>query len=775
MDYRLGRIVMLTKHTRKLVGLYIALLTVSSVSLYAQGFVRQGNKVICDNVRFDVLSGASIRMQFSPSRDFLNAPSAVVLNRNVGTTDFKTGEEKGWLVINTGKTTIRYHIGSGEFNSQNLSISWEADGQTHNWKPGDIDNENLGGTISSFNAIEKETKPEGKLPAFPPGFLSRSGYFLLNDSCSPVWDKKKDWVIPRKEKNNQDWYFFVYGRDYKSFFREYTALTGNIPMIPRYTLGGWVTDLNFEYTNQTYTENEVKEIVNRFRKENIPLDVLVLDFGWHLFGWKGGFDWSPIFPDPKGFMDWAHTNGVKVTLNDHPSCGLFYKDSHVKDIRKKLGISVPATNSENKTEPNVPFNLADNKVADVFMDLHNSMVDDGTDFWWIDGASAKMEGLDDQMWTNRVYYDLTQQHTNKRGFIFSRYGGPGSHRYPACFTGDCYSNWKVLEYEIPYTTKAGNVLIPYVTHDIGGFWGKLTDEYELYARWVQFGALSPMLRLHSSTENPEENARLPWNYGQKGIDLCRKFFQLRYSLIPYIYTYTRAAYETGLPIVRPLYLQYPQLEDAYKYEHEYLFGEELLVAPVVQPGDKDGIAVKTVYFPPGKWFDYFTADAYEGNQTIDYKCPLDRMPIFVKAGAIIPMQSDMAYTNEKTTDPLIINIYGGDNGSFNLYEDDGDSLDYSVGKFGLTPITFTEDKGNYQISIGRTEGKFKGQLEKRGYVVKLHNLSMPKTIKVNDSLLTQKQKDLKGEGWLSDERENIVIIELDRKSIRKSVKLTIAM
>jgi hypothetical protein len=124
---------------------------------------------------------------------------------------------------------------------------------------------------------------------------------------------------------------------------------------------------------------------------------------------------------------------------------------------------------------------------------------------------------------------------------------------------------------------------------------------------------------------------------------------------------------------------------------------------------------------------------------------------------------------------LIINIYGGDSGSFNLYEDEGDSLDYSIGKFGRTPITFTENEGNYQICIGQTVGKFKGQLEKRGYILKLHNLSMPKTIKVNDSLLTQKQKDLKGEGWLSDERENIVIIELDRKSIRKSVKLTIAM
>jgi alpha-glucosidase (family GH31 glycosyl hydrolase) len=184
--------------------------------------------------------------------------------------------------------------------------------------------------------------------------------------------------------------------------------------------------------------------------------------------------------------------------------------------------------------------------------------------------------------------------------------------------------------------------------------------------------------------------------------------------------------------------------------------------------------VKTVYFPPGKWFDYFTADAYDGNQTIDYKCPLDRMPIFVKAGAIIPMQPDMAYTGQKAINPLIIDIYGGDNGSFNLYEDDGESLDYNAGKFSRTPITFTENKDNYQICIEPTQGKFKGQLEKRGFILKLHNVSIPKSVKLNETLLTQKQKDVKGDGWLRDGKEKIVVIELNKRPIRKLIKLSIA-
>ncbi len=212
--------------------------------------------------------------------------------------------------------------------------------------------------------------------------------------------------------------------------------------------------------------------------------------------------------------------------------------------------------------------------------------------------------------------------------------------------------------------------MPYITHDIGGFIGPKVS-FDLYARWIQFGALSPFLRLHSAHENPQEgNVRMPWTYGDKGIELAKKFFRLRYNLIRYIYTYCRLATDQALPIVRPLYLEYPSSSKSYSYPGEYMFGSELLVAPVT-----DSSGEKEIFLPPGEWVDYFTGQKYAGDRVIHEKYPLDRMPLFVKSGSIIPMQPDMTYSDEKPLETLVVDVYAGDKGSFSLYEDDGTSLE----------------------------------------------------------------------------------------------------
>lgn len=884
---------------------------------WSADFVRDGSRVVCGDARFDVLSPTLVRMQHAHG-GFVDAPTAVVLNRAMGDKEFKAESRDGWLEIKTSRMAIRYLIGSGKLTSDNLRVVWKDGRGEHQWKPGQPDEGNLGGPISSFNAILEETKPENTLPDFPPGPLSRSGYHLLDDSRTPVWDEKAEWIAPRADKEAQDWYFLVYGTDFAGMFREYTELCGRIPMIPRYALGAWVTDLNFEYFNQNVDQEYLESLVARFRKEGIPLDILVLDFGWHLFGWRGGLDWSPIIPDPKAFLKKMRDKGIRVTLNDHPGSGLFMLDSHVESVRKELNLSLPsvaewediskdwlfrtdpdkrgqdegwfstdhnesdwhkmpeATTWENagfagydgigwyrkwveiperfRGKPvhitfggvddeydlyangsfvvhygapgqsyyerlsstditshvrpgernliclrvldwghyggitrwpvaisneavklsSVYFNLANKREAEVYMALHNAIIDQGVDFWWIDGDSAWMDGLNSQMWTNHVYYDSQEKHTGKRSFIFSRYGGPGSHRYPAFFTGDCYSNWKVLAYEIPYTLKAGNALIPYVTHDIGGFIGTLKDDFELYARWVQFGALSPILRLHSAHENPDEgNARLPWNYGRRGIELAGKFFRLRYSLIPYLYTYCRAAFDTGLPLARPLYLEYPDLEAAYEHFDEYLLGREMLVAPITSPG-RNGVAARDVYLPPGKWTDYFTGRRYDGARTIRYECPLDRMPIFVRDGAIIPMQPDMAFTAQAPLDPLILDVYAGKPAAFDLYEDDGLSLDYRRGKCAWTPIRLERDgAAAWRIRIGPARGAFKGQVAVRRHVIKLHCARKPQHVTADGSKLEEKPSAWPGWEW--DPTRNQATIRLKAVPVRRAVEVRYAL
>jgi alpha-glucosidase (family GH31 glycosyl hydrolase) len=399
--------------------------------------------------------------------------------------------------------------------------------------------------------------------------------------------------------------------------------------------------------------------------------------------------------------------------------------------------------------------------------LHHPLVDRGINFWWVDGGSGscEMEGLNSQMWTNRVFYDFTERHTKKRGFIFSRYGGWGSHRYPSFFTGDTYSQWEVLAYQVPFTAQGGNVLMPYITHDIGGFIGPNVS-FDLYARWIQFGVFSPFLRLHSAHENPQEgNVRMPWTYGEKGIDLARKFFRLRYSLLPYIYTYCRVAHDQALPVVRPLYLEYPSLDKAYDFPGEYFFGKQLLVAPVT-----DSTGSKEIFLPSGEWFDYFTGQRYRGNQVVREKYPLDRMPVFVKSGSVLPVQPDRDYTDQRPLDTLIVEAFGPDQGQFTLYEDDGVSLQYQSGKSALTPLVFSKQSAKqYQLLIGPTRGAFNGQPQDRAYELRFHGLSKPRAVTLNDRSL--KSTQAVEEGWSWDEARSMSRVIVFAKGIRQPVKV----
>jgi alpha-glucosidase (family GH31 glycosyl hydrolase) len=691
-------------------------------------------------------------------------------------------------------------------------------------------------------------------------------------------------------------------------------------MVPRYTLGAWYTDLNYEYQPGTevvdryrYSDRDIRETVDRFRSEHIPLDVLVLDFAWHTFGWEGGYDWSPIFPDPAGFLAWAHRSGLHVTLNDHPGYGaegvLSSRDSHAGEIIRRLNIKPPprpaieidlAREWRFKTDPrnwgmreqwfapgysdsawntinagalwegqgytdydgvgwyrkwvSVPagpkvdslflvfggvddefdlfvngnrvghlgaypdnsmygtqtetevshfirpgeqnlvvlrvndwgggggitkapvvlsdvipqggirFNLADKPQAQAFMEvLHNPLIDQGVDFWWIDGGSGScaMPGLDSQMWTNRVFYDFTADHTKKRTFIFSRYGGPGSHRYPGNFTGDTYSQWEVLAYEVPFTARGGNVLMPFITHDIGGFQGD-TISFDLYARWLQFGAFSPVLRLHCAYENPRYgNLRLPWLYGRRGTDLARSFFQLRYRLLPYIYTYCRIAHDEALPLVRPLYLEYPALGEAYAHPDEYLFGREFLVAPIV-----DSTGERDVYLPPGTWFDYFSGKTLPGGQTIHVRHPLETMPLFVRGGSVIPLQADMASAGARPLDTLIVEVFPGPSGRFRLYEDDGLSLDFGSGRYAWTRLASTEGPGTVRIDIDPVRGSYAGQVQRRACELRVHRSAGPHAVAVNGQPLPVRD-------WTWDGARSLLVIRTGVRDIRTRVSVTV--
>ena len=876
------------------------------------------SNVVTGDARFEFLTPSLVRMEYAPSGHFIDAQTAVVQKRDWPHIKVSRKVENGWLIASTDALTLRYKLGSGAFAAGNLEVSWkDADsGKTRSWHPGQIDDRNLGGLTYSLDNISKPNLPiDGKdlaspvndiipgidvlLPKAKPGLLSRNGYAFVDDSQTPLWNAKTQWIEPRAGHGNQDWYLFTYGHDYRRVLAEYAELCGPIPMIPRYVLGPMITDLNFEYfpgaaetetpAFQRYGERHIEDEITRFRQTRIPLDVLVLDFAWHNYGWQGGFDWSPLVPHPMQLLDWLHVRGVKVSLNDHPGyantreSSLSYSDSHTPEVLKALdeplpprpaldldladgwrfatdphdvgikqrwfapgfddrawrharpGESPPQTNGKDyigitwyrervqlpaklprnlylilgqqakdytlyvngkqvehthvqwprrstwaditpyaqagqtvqvaiRMEPGeygsgfllgvtaihdikppgrLFLDLSKKRQAEISMqDLHGPLMKQGVDIWWVDGGSGAttMPGLDPQFWTNRVFYDYSQKESGRRAFILGRYGGWGSERYPGYFTGDTYSEWPVLSYEVAYSVRGGNLLIPYISHDIGGFHGGKIP-FDLYARWVEFGAFSPLLRLHGAHENPREgNLRMPWTYGSRGIDLVRKYFTLHTQLIPYVYTYTWIAHTKSLPIMRPLYLQDPGLDAAYAHPHEYFYGDEMLVAPVLGAGGEHA-----VYLPPGQWIGFFDGRHYGGGQSFTARYALDQTPVFARDGAIIPEQpADFAWSDQKPLDHLIVNVYGTGNGAFDLYEDDGVSLDYHR-EHALTPMRYMQAAdGSHRLMIGPAQGSFKGQVQRRSYEVRLHGIARPASVSVDGATVSHWNWDAAG-------------------------------
>ena len=903
-------------------------------------------QVTAGHARFEFLTPALVRMEYAPSGKFVDAPTAVVQKRDWSAVTVSSAHSGGWLILTTPAMTLRYQLQSGAFSAANLSVSWRGTaGGRHAWLPGQPDPGNLGGLTYSLDNIESVNLPppgddrgspvhdvipgiDVLLQPAVPGLLSRSGYAFLDDSASPVWNADHSWIEPRPRPAGQDWYLFTYDHDYRKPLEEYAELCGPVPMIPRYALGPWITDLNFEYFPGTaatrspamshYAEQHLESEVARLLGSRIPVAGLVLDFAWHNYGWQGGYDWSPLIPRPQALVDWLHARGVKLSLNDHPGYAnteesvLSYSDSHAPQVLRALGrplppvpaydqslagawkftpdphdaglaghwyasdydaghwhaiktgdswqhqgfpdyqgigwyrvsFRVPATLPRavylylgevasdyrlfvNGAEvqhshvqwprrltyaditaalhpgqrniialrlvpppppqapepprpprpagilrgpialrdivppPRIYLNLADRKEARVSMsDLHAPLVRQGMDFWWVDGGggAAQMPGLDPQLWTNEVFYDATERQTGKRAFILSRYGGWGSERYPGFFTGDAYSEWRVLAYEVAYTARGGNVLVPYISNDIGGFHGAKIP-FDLYARWIEFGAFSPILRMHSAHEDPlEGNTRMPWLYGPKGVALMRKYFTLRTQLIPYLYTYSWQAHQRSLPLLRPLYLEWPDLEQAYHHFHEYYFGAQMLVAPVLEADGK-----RTIYLPPGSWIDFFTGQPHRGGSTFTAHYAVDATPVFVRAGAIIPEQAAFLAKASPVSGGLAINVYGDGNNRFDLYEDDGISRDYERGSYALTPLTYRTSGSAHRLLIGPTTGTFSGQQKARGYELRIHTARRPVSIAVDGE---------RSAGWRWDARDSTAYLRLPVDSIRRPRTVT---
>ena len=698
--------------------------------------------VLNNEVRFTVLTPQMIRLEWSEDKKFEDRASLVFINRSLPVPQFESKEEIGsegsrWLVIQTEKLRLSYKVNSGSFNFENLKIIFELNNSLSTWYPGMKDTTNLFGTIRTLDAINGATPLD-------PGILSKDGWTLIDDSERPLFvDSDWDWVISRPEGNRQDWYFMGYRHDYKKQLYDFTQVTGKIPMPPKFAFGIWWS----RYWN--YTDEELIDLVNQFNIFGVPLDVLVVDMDWHLtqvgkwdwgkldqagltFGWTG-YTWNKdYFPDPKAFLDWTESKGLKVTLNLHPASGIQPHEVQYTKMAKAMGI-----NPESKKY--IPFDITEKKFAENYFDIVIHPLEKmGVDFWWLDWQqwhTTAIPGVTPTWWLNYVFFsDMERQ--KKRPILFHRWGGLGNHRYQIGFSGDVVSSWESLTFQIYFTSTASNVGFGYWSHDIGGHMpGPVSPE--LYTRWVQFGVFSPILRTHSS-KNPLAERRI-WGYPYEYFKVMREAFLLRHTLIPYIYTGSRQAYDTGISLIHPMYYDHPDNDEAYEFKEQYMFGNDILAAPITSPIDSvTHFASKEIWLPEGEWFEWYTGTIQKGPAVINRSFSLDEIPIYVKAGAIIPMQLSEGPL-DKSVNPLVLSVFPGDSGSVKIYEDDGNSLGYKNGEFSLTNVVHHKEKnGNQLIEIFPVEGYYKGMLEKRSYKIILNGVLPPQKIVCNGKELEWK-------------------------------------
>lgn len=745
--------------------------------------------VVVGHARFTVLTPQLIRMEWAADGKFENRASLVFLNRKLPVPHFTHETSGGRTVIKTSALTLTYTPGDsdGKFTSDDLSVSFELDGKEVTWKPGTPDTGNLLGTTRTLDTVR------GSNVKLDPGLLSRDGWTVVDDSTRQLFDSDDfsfaqgesspwPWVESRPPGDRQDWYFFGYGHDYRRALYDFTRVAGKIPLPPRFAFGAWWSRY------WSYTDQEFDQLIDGFHQHTTPLDVLVIDMDWHptfnetegndrldasghRLGWTG-YSWNKLlFPHPARFLADLHKEGLKATVNLHPASGIQPWETNYPEMARAMGVD-PATKQY------IPFQLTDKKFAADYMKIMiHPLERDGINFFWLDWQqehTTAIPGLNPTWWINYVFFS-DQEREGKRALLFHRWGGLGNHRYEIGFSGDTISVWPSLAFQPYFTATAANVGYAYWSHDIGGHMPGAIDP-ELYLRWIQWGIFSPILRTHT-TKNPEAERRI-WAYPEPYSDLMHASFLRRYAMQPYIYTEARRTYDTGVAFLHPLYYDWPEAPEAYSSTNEYMFGDSILADPVTDAVDTDSKLAKiSVWLPPGDWIEWDTGAHFHGPVTVQRSFSISQIPVYVKAGSIIPMQPPMSYTGEKPVDPLILTILplkDGQISKYRLYEDAGDTPGYRSGECAWTPLraALSADGTALSVTVSPREGHYSGMQARRAYELRLPGSWPPVSVSVNGQVLSYTSKA--GErGWSFEGNNLTTVIKTRSFPVTEQVTFTV--
>lgn len=583
-------------------------------------------------------------------------------------------------------------------------------------------------------------------------------------------------------------YYFFYGPDPKKVIQRYTELVGRMPLPARWAIGYHQSRYSY------YPESCVRFIADNFRQRQIPCDALFLDIdymdGYRVFTWD-----KSRFPDPPRLLADLRKQGFKVVTIIDPGI-------KVDPNYRAYAQGVAEGNFVKKPDGQLYIgkvwpgdsafpDFTSEKVRAWWGSLYKGLIDDGVAGFWNDmnepsifdvpsktmdldaifddhglhSPHAKIHNVYGMLMSEATRAGTLELRPNERPLVITRATYAGGQRYAAVWTGDNSSLWEHLRLSLPELMTMGLSGLTFAGADIGGF--ALSPSAELYTRWLEAGVFYPYCRTH--TEKGSRNQE-PWSFGNRMEEINRRAVELRYRLMPYLYDAFHEAAESGLPVMRALLLDYPDDPQAVGQNYEFLFGDDLLVAPVVKSDEREW----DVYLPRGVWYDFWTDQRYTGPRHVNVEAPLDRVPVFVRGGAIIPTQQVVEYTDQAPVDPLTFEIYPAGNSTREYYEDDGLSFDYQRGVVLREQVSSGERDDTVALHLSAREGSYTPPA--RSLMFKVHAVrTRPRKVEINGRA-PQAYPSIAAmtgalEGWVYDELAMTVSIKLQDRGIAVSAAI----
>ena len=717
-------------------------------------FVRQS-----DGVQFTLKSGilklqvcseSMVRVLYSPGRTFPNAQDYVVIKATWPPVKWDMQSDSEAVLLTTPQLKVKitrkdasidFTETSGKKLFQQTEISMTPvvvnGGNTHHAEL----YSKLWGSYESFYGLgqhqagvwnyrgEAVDISQDNTNISIPFFLSSNGYgiFWNNTSRSRFNNRFLNALYLSSEVADVIDYYFIYGPDFDQIIAGYRELTGAPPLFGKWAYGFW------QCKNKYNTQDELLAVARRYRELHIPADNIVQDwFWWYTMG-EPVFDTSR-YPDPKGMVDELHNNNFHLMISFWP---YFRPGTKTYEEMDRLGYFVDKTKTAG-------FHPADQALYDAFNPearkyywnlINQALFKIGVDAWWLDttepetedretnilvtnktylGNGARYANMFPLMTTGSVYEGQRKETDQKRVFILSRSAFAGAQRNAAAvWSGDINSDWTFFRKQIPAGLNYSLSGLPYWTTDIGGFVSGNPDDpayRELFIRWFQFGTFNPILRVHGTRQTNQNEL---WSYGPQAQKILLAFDNLRYRLLPYIYSLAWMTTSQAYTPMRALVMDFRADIRAANIGDEFMFGPALLVNPVTEPG----ATTRRVYLPESKWYDFWTGSAVDADRTIEAATPIERLPLYVRAGSILPMGPQVEWSTQKSADPIELRIYPGASGDFTLYEDENDNYNYEKGAYAT--ISLHWDDARRILTIGDRKGQFPGMLQDREFQVVL--------------------------------------------------------